>query len=102
MIWPISVWLNSIFLGLTTLTVIHACLASLAARGIRIDLETLDLSDPPTLELFQQADSFGVFQLESEGIKRVLKRMKPDRFEDIIATVALYRPGPMDKYRLLL
>jgi len=61
----------------------------------KIDIEQLPLDDKKTFELFQQANSTGVFQLESGGMKRNLKELKPTQFEDIIAMVALYRPGPM-------
>ncbi|RTL63992.1 MAG: DNA polymerase III subunit alpha, partial [Hyphomicrobiales bacterium] len=65
-------------------------------RGIDIDLAALPLDDKPSYELLAKADTAGVFQLESTGMRDSLKRLKPDRFEDIIAMVALYRPGPMD------
>ena len=84
------------FLGLSNLTIINN-----AMRIIRkvykdeINLSTLSLEDEPTYELFQRGDTTGVFQLESAGMKRYLRGLKPTRFEDIIAMVALYRPGPM-------
>ena len=84
------------FLGLSNLTIINN-----AMRIIRkvykeeIDLSTLPLDDVPTYELFQRGDTTGVFQLESAGMKRYLRGLKPTQFEDIIAMVALYRPGPM-------
>lgn len=84
------------FLGLSNLTIINN-----AMRIIRkvykttIDLPTLPLDDAPTYELFQRGDTTGVFQLESAGMKRYLRGLKPTHFEDIIAMVALYRPGPM-------
>ena len=84
------------FLGLSNLTIINN-----AMRIIRkvyktdIDLSTLPLDDKKTYELFQRGDTTGVFQLESAGMKRYLKDLKPERFDDIIAMVALYRPGPM-------
>ncbi len=65
-------------------------------RGITVDLASLPLDDTPTYEMLAKADTAGVFQLESTGMRESLKRLKPDRFEDIIAMVALYRPGPMD------
>ena len=85
------------FLGLKTLTVLKKA-ADLVARGrgIEIDLSRLPLDDKRTFELLARADTVGVFQLESTGMRESLKRLKPDRFEDIIAMVALYRPGPMD------
>lgn len=84
------------FLGLSNLTIINN-----AMRIIRkvykeeIDLTNLPLDDAPTYELFQRGDTTGVFQLESAGMKRYLRGLKPTVFEDIIAMVALYRPGPM-------
>jgi DNA polymerase-3 subunit alpha len=85
------------FLGLKTLTVLQkACELIKRGRGIDVDLPTLPLDDRASYELLARADTVGVFQLESTGMRESLKRLKPDRFEDIIAMVALYRPGPMD------
>ena len=83
------------FLGLKTLSVLQKAVELVAERGIKIDLESVPLDDAGTYEMISRADSTGVFQLESSGMRDVLRRMKPDRFEDIIALVALYRPGPM-------
>ena len=85
------------FLGLKTLTVLEKAVQLVKrGRGISIDLTTLPLDDVPSYKLLARADTVGVFQLESTGMRESLKRLKPDRFEDIIAMVALYRPGPMD------
>ncbi len=84
------------FLGLKTLTVLARACEHLAERGIEIDLTKIPLDDAATYEMLSRGDTVGVFQLESSGMRDVLKRLKPDRFEDIIAVVALYRPGPMD------
>jgi DNA polymerase III subunit alpha len=84
------------FLGLKTLTVIQKALALLAARGIHLDMQTLGLDDKATYELLARGDTVGVFQLESTGMRESLRRLKPDRFGDIIAMNSLYRPGPMD------
>ena len=85
------------FLGLKTLTVLEKAVDLVkAGRGITLDLTTLPLDDPASYALLAKADTVGVFQLESSGMRESLKRLKPDRFEDIIAMVALYRPGPMD------
>jgi DNA polymerase III subunit alpha len=85
------------FLGLKTLTVLTKAVELVKrGRGIEIDLLALPLDDKPSYELLAKADTAGVFQLESTGMRESLKRLKPDRFEDIIAMVALYRPGPMD------
>jgi DNA polymerase-3 subunit alpha len=84
------------FLGLKTLTVLARALELIAERETPPDLSTIPLDDPDTYDLLTRGDTVGVFQLESTGMRDVLKRLKPDRFEDIIAVVALYRPGPMD------
>ena len=84
------------FLGLKTLTVLDRAVKLLAKRGIPIDLNALPLDDRKTFDMLTRADASGVFQLESSGMRDVLRKLKPDVFEDIIAVVALYRPGPMD------
>jgi len=84
------------FLGLTTLTILVRAIALLKKRGIEVDLAHLPLDDPKTFQMLTRADATGVFQMESSGMRDVLRRLKPDRFEDLIAVVALYRPGPMD------
>ncbi|WP_138380137.1 DNA polymerase III subunit alpha [Luteithermobacter gelatinilyticus] len=84
------------FLGLKTLTVLDKAVDNIARRGISIDLSQVPLDDGPTYELLGSGKTVGVFQLESTGMQNVLVQMKPDKFEDIIAVVALYRPGPMD------
>jgi DNA polymerase III subunit alpha len=84
------------FLGLKTLTVIARCLELLAARGIELDLSTLPLDDSGAYELLARGDTVGVFQVEGAGVRDMLRKLRPDRFEDIIAANALYRPGPME------
>ena len=84
------------FLGLKTLTVIETARELIARKGIGIDPAKLSLDDAVTFELLQRGDTIGVFQLEGQGMRDALRKLKPDRFEDIIAIVALYRPGPMD------
>ncbi|HWJ76189.1 MAG TPA: DNA polymerase III subunit alpha [Kaistia sp.] len=84
------------FLGLKTLTVLETAVALVAKRGIKLDLSALPLDDKPTYDMLMRGETVGVFQLESQGMRKALVGMKPDRFEDIIALVALYRPGPMD------
>jgi DNA polymerase III subunit alpha len=84
------------FLGLKTLTVLDRAVKLLAQRDIKIDLNNLPLDDRKTFDMLIRADAGGVFQLESSGMRDVLRKLKPDVFEDIIAVVALYRPGPMD------
>ncbi|PLX39387.1 MAG: DNA polymerase III subunit alpha [Hyphomicrobiales bacterium] len=84
------------FLGLKTLTVLETAVKLIRRKGIEIDLSQVPLDDPATYELLARGETLGVFQLESQGMRKALAGMKPDRFEDIIALVALYRPGPMD------
>ena len=84
------------FLGLKTLTVLQKAVDLLAKRNVDIDLAALPLDDEKTYEMLARGESVGVFQLESQGMRKALLGMKPDVFEDIIALVALYRPGPMD------
>jgi DNA polymerase-3 subunit alpha len=85
------------FLGLKTLTVISDALRLVKeSRGVTLDGDALPLDDARTYQLLSEARTFGVFQLESAGMRDALKRLKPQRIEDIIAMVALYRPGPMD------
>jgi DNA polymerase-3 subunit alpha len=84
------------FLGLKTLTVLARAAELLARRGIEIDLGGLPLDDAASYDMLGRGETVGVFQLESAGMRDVLRQMQPDVFEDIIALVALYRPGPMD------
>jgi DNA polymerase-3 subunit alpha len=84
------------FLGLKTLTVLDRAVKLIKKRGIDIDLATMPLDDAPTFAMLSRADAAGVFQFESTGMRDVLRKLKPDVFEDLIAVVALYRPGPMD------
>ncbi len=84
------------FLGLKTLTVLDKAVKLLAERDIELDLATIPLDDTDTFDMLSRGDTSGVFQLESTGMRDVLRKLKPDVFEDIIAVVALYRPGPMD------
>ena len=83
------------FLGLKTLTTLKTAVDLLKRRGVEVDLGAIPLDDKKTYELLARAEAVGVFQLESAGMRRALLDMQPDRFEDIIALVALYRPGPM-------
>src|SRR5579885_3298586 len=83
------------FLGLKTLTVIETAVNLLRKRGVVIDIQKIPLDDKATYELLARAEAVGVFQLESAGMRKAIIEMRPDRFEDIIALVALYRPGPM-------
>jgi DNA polymerase-3 subunit alpha len=85
------------FLGLRNLTVIENTLALMKRQGKRVpDMDNLDLNDQKTYQLLCAGDTTGVFQLESSGMKDLLVRLKPECFNDIIALVALYRPGPME------
>ncbi len=84
------------FLGLKTMTVIRKAVDLICARGEEIDYLKIPLDDPKSYALMSEGRTTGVFQLESGGMRDTLRRMRPNRFEDIIALVALYRPGPMD------
>src|SRR4029434_4958919 len=86
------------FLGLTTLTILDWTLRYVRKLdpGIEIALETLPLDDKPSYDIFRKGNTTAVFQFESRGMRDLLKQAPPTRFEDIIALVALYRPGPME------
>ncbi len=84
------------FLGLKTLTVLDMAVRLVKRKGIEIDLNRLPLDDQKTYEMLSRGETVGVFQVESAGMRKALIGMKPDRIEDIIALVALYRPGPME------
>ena len=88
------------FLGLKTLSVLKEGQRLLAQRGIEVDFTSLPWDDPAVYELLQRGDTVGVFQLESEGMRRTLAAVRPTGFGDIIALVSLYRPGPMDNIPL--
>jgi DNA polymerase III subunit alpha len=83
------------FLGLTTLTVLDRAVKLARQRGVDIDLSGIPLDDAKTYEMLARGETVGVFQVESAGMRRALVDMRPDRFEDLIVLVALYRPGPM-------
>ncbi|WP_375648132.1 DNA polymerase III subunit alpha [Bartonella sp. MU70NMGDW] len=84
------------FLGLKTLTVLKMAVDFVARKGIKIDLSNIPLNDETTYAMMARGETVGVFQVESSGMRKALIGMKPDRIEDIIALVALYRPGPME------
>lgn len=85
------------FLGLKTLSIIKETIENIKlSRGITIDIDNLPENDPLTLELFSNGDTTGIFQFESPGMKKHLRNLKPNRFEDLVAMNALYRPGPME------
>ncbi|MGQ0559617.1 MAG: DNA polymerase III subunit alpha [Sphingosinicella sp.] len=84
------------FLGLKTLSVLDKAVEILRERGVAVDLARLPLDDDTVYRLLQRGDTVGVFQLESEGMRRTLAAVKPTSFNDIVALVSLYRPGPMD------
>jgi DNA polymerase-3 subunit alpha len=84
------------FLGLKTLTVMDRAVRMIREkRGIELDIDAVPLDDKPTYEILSSANTNGIFQLESSGIKDVLRKLKPSTFEDLTAAVALYRPGPL-------
>ncbi|WP_310474022.1 DNA polymerase III subunit alpha, partial [Sandarakinorhabdus sp.] len=84
------------FLGLKTLSVLDRAAAMLRSRGVDVDWATLPMNDPLVYKLIAEGDTVGVFQFESEGMRRALGQVRPDGFGDIVALGALYRPGPMD------
>lgn len=85
------------FLGLKTLTCIQVCVNGLKEnKGIHIDWINLNLEDKPTFSLLNQGNTLGVFQMESGGMQDLARQLRPDRFEEVIAILSLYRPGPMD------
>ena len=85
------------FLGLRNLDVIEETLETIKeTTGEEVDIRTIPLDDEKTLRLFARGDTFGVFQFESSGMQRMLQEVRPDRFDDLVALNALYRPGPMD------
>ncbi|MBU6443855.1 MAG: DNA polymerase III subunit alpha [Alphaproteobacteria bacterium] len=84
------------FLGLKTLTVIAKAEELLKRRGIDLHTQSIAFEDRPTFEMLARGDSVGVFQLESTGMRDLMRKMKPDHINDLVALVALYRPGPMD------
>ena len=84
------------FLGLRTLTVIDDCLKLLKKRDIKIDIDKITLTDPEVYKLFARAETIGIFQFESGGMRDYLKKLRPTRLEDLTAMNALYRPGPLD------
>jgi DNA polymerase III subunit alpha len=85
------------FLGLRNLDVIEETLRVIRrTRGEEVDIRHIPLDDEETLQLFARGDTFGVFQFESSGMQRMLQEVRPDRFDDLVALNALYRPGPMD------
>ena len=88
------------FLGLKTLSVLKEGKRLLREQGVEVDFGELPWDDPAVYELLQRGDAVGVFQLESEGMRRTLSAVRPTAFGDIIALVALYRPGPMDNIPL--
>ena len=82
-------------LGLKTLTVIKKAVNFIKKDNPNFDISKLNLNDQETFDLLSSGETMGIFQLESSGMREVLKQLKPNKFEDIIALVALYRPGPM-------
>ncbi len=84
------------FLGLSTLTLIHDALAEIKrTEGADLDIDAIPLDDAPTYQLFVDAQTYGIFQFESSGMREILRKAKPQRLDDLIAMNALYRPGPL-------
>jgi DNA polymerase III subunit alpha len=90
------------FLGLRNLSLIESILKNIEATGIKIAIKSIPLDDQATFELLSKGETSGIFQLESEGMRNVLIRLKPTQFEDIVAVNALYRPGPMENIPLFI
>ena len=88
------------FLGLKTLSVIQRTCKLLYERGIKIDIDTIPLDDSKTFDLIKSGQTIGIFQFDGKGMRETITQIKPDRFEDLIAIVSLYRPGPMDNIPL--
>ncbi|MEA1896095.1 MAG: DNA polymerase III subunit alpha [Bacteroidota bacterium] len=85
------------FLGLKTLSIIRDAVENVKeSKGVDLDIDTIPLDDPRTYELYSKGETVGLFQFESDGMRKHLKALKPNRFEDLIAMNALYRPGPME------
>lgn len=84
------------FLGLRTLTVIHKCVEMVRKNGVAIDIDAIPLDDKATYEIFCDGNTVGIFQFESKGMQEYLRKLQPNRIEDLIAMNALYRPGPME------
>ena len=84
------------FLGLTTLSIINECVSLIQKDIPNFSLKNIPLDDLKTFQQLSRGNAVGVFQLESNGMSSVLKQLQPDKFEEIIAVVALFRPGPMD------
>lgn len=90
------------FLGIRNLTIISNVLEELKKRNINININQISLEDKLTYKLLSSGMTTGIFQLESSGMRNVLKKLKPENFEDIVATLALYRPGPMENIDLFI
>jgi DNA polymerase III subunit alpha len=91
------------FLGLRNLSLIESILSSIQKKtGRKVDIKTISLNDEKTFELLARGETTGIFQLESDGMRKVLSRLQPSRFEDIVAVNALYRPGPMENIPLFI
>jgi DNA polymerase-3 subunit alpha len=84
------------FLGLRNLSVIEDTLSHLRRRDVQLDVDHVPLDDPAVYEMLCRADTTGVFQMESAGMRQLIRALQPDRFEDLMALVALYRPGPLN------
>lgn len=86
------------FLGLRNLSIIHQILIQIKRDlNVNLDVEDIPLDDPQVFRLLSQGDTTGIFQLESDGVRSVLKKLQPEHFEDIVAVTSLYRPGPMEE-----
>ncbi len=87
-------------LSLRNLTIIEECLDMLAQQGINLNINDIPYDDPEAVALLAKGDTTGIFQLESKGMRQAIAELKPNKFEDIVALLALFRPGPMDSIKL--
>lgn len=86
------------FLGLRNLSIIHQIITQVKKDlNISLEIEEIPFNDVDVFKLLSRGDTTGIFQLESEGVRKVLKRLRPEHFEDIVAVTSLYRPGPMEE-----
>lgn len=90
------------FLGLRNLTVINDCVKSINRYDPEFDIEKIPLDDKEVYDMLSEGDTIGVFQMESDGLRKVLQKLRPENIEDIIAVISLYRPGPMDSIPLYI
>ena len=84
-------------MGLRNLSIIHQIITQVKDLNISLEIEEIPFNDVDVFKLLSRGDTTGIFQLESEGVRKVLKRLQPEHFEDIVVVTSLYRPGPMEE-----